>query len=497
MLTGHRSDPNHLTVTPQTRRRRKLRRQKTTISTRLSNVENTQTGTSIYQILMNTKSRVQGIGYNVKNFLFDDSRPVVLNVYSRLWLSGEQIEESETFYGKWSRIHRMTYRKQWPEALLNPKSQIYYDSDTGWGCTVRSSQMLLAHVLTRLDFPEKRVCVCFLDRVSSLLSVHNFVNSQSDKFAGEWFGPSSATSVVAKILSSYDSISLNLGVHISLDGRVKIPDLREESRQRMGSSFGSSIDTPPLTTCRKSYVGNSWEMCPSSLSGSSSFAPSPRDGFVDLSSSQISNHEFLLVEQDDGLSSASSSSSYSTDRSPGPSGDGQGFWARPVLLMIAVRLSPENEMSKSQTAALLSYMTLPCFAGVIGGPDRRCHFIIGLLEDRKEEEGLEYELLSIDPHIVQDAVTEVDSGIFQNATHPTRLSPACLCPSLAVAFLLKSQTDLDVLSHTLSTSMAGGFIEFVSPASAESGSALRPQYSAQLVEGVSGEEGLVLVAPVE
>ena len=505
MLTEHRSDPNDLTFTPQTRRRRKLRRQKTAIPTRLSNNEGPQPGSSIYQILVNTKSRVQGIGYNMKSFLFDDSRPIVFSEYSRLWLSGERIVNSESFYERWSQINRMTYRRKWPEPILNPRSLIFYDSDTGWGCTVRSSQMLVAHAMKRLDFPPSRVWECFLDRPGSVLSVHSFVRSQTDKLAGEWFGPSSATRVVCKILSSSESLWLNLGVFVSFDGRLSAPGIVEQSRAQMGSSFGSwSIDTPPVaTTCKKSTVANSWELlcnetnicCPSSLSGCSSLAPSPRDGFVDLCHSHMSTNEFLLVEEDDGMSVASSS----VDRLPVVVVQSQDVWSRPVLVMVAVRLSPGTELSAAQTAALLSYMTLPSFVGIIGGPDKRCHFIVGLLEESNPEGG-SYELLSMDPHIVQEAVTGDDSTLttnpFENAAHPTRLSPSCLCPSLALSFLLRSQTDLDVLTCTLSTSMAGGFIELLPSGGGDEEE--RPHYTtSEVAEGEPDDAALVLVSAPE
>ena len=177
----------------------------------------------------------------------------------------------------------------------------------------------------------------------------------------------------------------------------------------------------------------------------------------------------------------------------------QDVWSRPVLVMVAVRLSPGTELSAAQIAALLSYMTLPSFLGLIGGPDKRCHFIVGLLEESNPEGG-SYELLSMDPHIVQEAVTGDDSTLtnnpFENAAHPTRLSPSCLCPSLAVSFLLRSQTDLDVLTCTLSTSMAGGFIELLPSGGADEEE--RPLYTtSQVEEGEADDAALVLVTAPE
>jgi hypothetical protein len=139
------------------------------------------------------------------------------------------------------------------------------------------------------------------------------------------------------------------------------------------------------------------------------------------------------------------------------------LWSRPVLIVVAIRLSPTNEITQAQLAALLWYMTLPWFVGVLGGPDRRCHYIVGLVEERGDEVENDgsfiYNLLSIDPHFVQEAATRGVESEFRNAEHPTRISPSILCPSLAIGFLVHSQDDLEKLKEQVNNPKQGSFIE--------------------------------------
>ena len=414
-------------------------------------------------MLMNTKTAVQGLGYNVKHYLFDDSRPVIIDeVVGRVWLFGELVTSTTEFYSRWSRIHRMTYRRHWPDPLLNPRTSIVFDSDTGWGCTIRSCQMMVSHALLRIGLPESRVLPLFADRETAFLSVHSFVNSQTDKFAGEWFGPSSVSLVLRRLLSSPQAASLGLGIVVSLDGVILTTDVIAQSRSEIGASLGSSVETPPMTERRRA---NSWDFC-----GPSPLARSPPCGFVDITNSECVRQEFWVIDESkdeyDGV--GSDASSPSSESSP------LEDWRRPVLVVVAVRLSPDSELSGPQIAALLWYSTLPSFCGILGGPDRRCHFIVGLAEEG------EYTLLSIDPHIVQEA----GEGGFSNAAHPTRLAPACLCPSLAVGFLVRNQAELDRLREQTAT--AGAFVEV-----RDAGAAPPRRFAATVVH--ESEEPMVLL----
>ena len=480
MLTEHKSDPCYVTVTPS-RRKRQLRKQKTAISRQSSSHENMSSSSSLYQFLVSTRSAVQGLGYNMRSYLFDDSRPVCLDVgfRTRAWLMGKQIETTEAFETAWSRVLRMTYRKHLPEPLYDEQSGVSYDADTGWGCTIRSCQMMVAETISRLGISRQRTASLFLDKPEALFSIHRFISSQSEKPPGQWFGPTSVALVLQRILGSPDGQPVGLGMVVSVDGRLSSAEILSQSRQEIENSF-SSASTPLLQTVQKSHRANSWELCndnpSSSYSGQSScMEPSPRAGFIDITNSETVREEFWVVDVDSDVSEESAVV--------------DGPWARPVLVVVAIRLSPDNEMSQAQIAALLSYMTLPSCVGVLGGPERRCHYLVGLLEDQLEEGGFEYTMLSVDPHIVQEAVVETDVSCFRNSANPSRVSPSFLCPSLALGFLLKTQADLDQLSEQLGSYMTGGFVEFTE---SSVGPRKSPQYAAKVVvEG--NEEPLVLL----
>lgn len=481
MLSEHKSDPCYAPITPS-RRSRQLRKQKTTISRQSSANDNSGSSSSLYQFLASTKSAVQGLGYNMRNYLFDDSRPVQLEggFRTRAWLMGKPVDTTAAFDSVWARFYRMTYRKHFPEPLCDPVSSISYDADTGWGCTIRSCQMMVAEVLCRMGTPRARIASSFLDRPHALFSIHRFISSQTEKPAGQWFGPTSAALALQCILASPEGQPAGLGMVVSLDGRLSVSAILAQSRHDMEASL-SSEGTPLPPTVRKSVRANSWEFCneqpSSSFSGQSScLVPSPRAGFIDITNSETVREEFWLIDADSDVSEES-------EIIDDP-------WARPVLVVVAIRLSPENEMSQAQIAALLSYMTLPSCVGVLGGPERRCHYLVGLLEDQVEEGGFEYTLLSIDPHIVQEAVVDADASSFRNSANPSRVSPSYLCPSLAIGFLLKSQTDLDQLSDQLKSHMTGGFIDIVA---SDTSAGDRQQYAAQIV--LEGEDPLVLLDP--
>ena len=462
MLTKHKSDPNSGTSTSGMRNRRKLKKQQTSISRQSSSSESFPPGYSLYQMLMNTKSAVQGIGYNVRHFLFDESRPVLGSGQpDRAWILGEFFNSAGRFYAKWSMLNRMTYRRHWVDHIINPVTNVVYDSDTGWGCTIRSCQMLVAHALCRSGYNRKRVPALFSDCESSCLSIQRFVHADDDKRAGEWFGPTSVTLTIEKLLRNPDASALGLGIYVSLDGRLYKPDIQEESKYTASaSSAPSSVDSPRLTLGRTGRV-NSWNLCAHEqaiecpISISSSLAASPRSGFIDVGTPpprESPSEEFWMIEEP----SSSSEDSF-INMTPGI------LWSRPVLVIVAIRLSPTNEATKAQLASLMWYMTLPWFVGVLGGPDRRCHYIVGLVEERGDDvengESPIYNLLSIDPHIVQEAAVRGIEAEFRNAEHPARISPSMLCPSVAIGFLVSNQDDLEKLEEQINRPKEGSFIE--------------------------------------
>lgn len=67
----------------------------------------------------------------------------------RAWLLGRQSRSTADFYTVWRGIRRMTYRKNFETPLYNQSKHLEFHCDTGWGCTIRSAQMLLLVALKR------------------------------------------------------------------------------------------------------------------------------------------------------------------------------------------------------------------------------------------------------------------------------------------------------------------------------------------------------------
>lgn len=110
----------------------------------------------------------------------------------------------------------ITYRKDFPRLLGS-----YTTSDSGWGCMIRSSQMILARALVlhflgknwRLKGPDfddpihRMIVTWFGDSPDSSMcpfSIHQFVKfgEKQNRKVGEWFGPSSVSYVLQSVLES-------------------------------------------------------------------------------------------------------------------------------------------------------------------------------------------------------------------------------------------------------------------------------------------------------
>jgi len=125
----------------------------------------------------------------------------------------------------------LTYRKHFPSL-----SDTMWTTDAGWGCMLRSMQMLLADALIvhylRPDWrysPSKRrhpnyaqILRSFCDYPDCMFSIHSLLSQNSSKKAGTWFGPGECAYMVQKCVHS----SLNgLKVVLASDGVLYSEDV--------------------------------------------------------------------------------------------------------------------------------------------------------------------------------------------------------------------------------------------------------------------------------
>eukprot|EP00298_Acanthocystis_sp_HF-20_P002934 c13315_g1_i1.p1 GENE.c13315_g1_i1~~c13315_g1_i1.p1 ORF type:complete len:398 (-),score=121.63 c13315_g1_i1:44-1237(-) len=230
-----------------------------------------------------------------------------------------------------------------------------YNTDMGWGCMMRTGQMVLANSLIRLFFQKDwRVTSCsqyesqrykeflslFSDTMRAPISIQRIalMGEQLDIKVGQWFGPTTICHVLKRLVMA--NISSLVRVYVSQDAVIYEDEIIE---------------------CSKN-------------------------------------------------------------------------WTKPVLLLIPLRLGLQFiEPSLAQMAA--ETLTLPQSLGIIGGKKSTSFYFVGKQENN---------LLFIDPHYPQSTVP-MDNFSFESF-HSSQLAQIKLTemdPSLAIAFLCRSQQDLD------------------------------------------------------
>lgn len=138
-----------------------------------------------------------------------------------VWLLGQEYtnlnEQFSEYMSQFESIIWMTYRRDF-DAMVPYE----YTSDAGWGCMLRSAQMILCQALQRYilgpnwrlrlgDQPLEKEFVkllkWFVDTPDQecIYSIHNMVKigMQYDKLPGEWYGPTTAAQVIRYVVFLY------------------------------------------------------------------------------------------------------------------------------------------------------------------------------------------------------------------------------------------------------------------------------------------------------
>jgi cysteine protease ATG4 len=330
-----------------------------------------------------------------------------------------------------SSLFWFTYRCDFPE--IAPYN---ITSDAGWGCMLRSAQMLLGQALRlhyksrdwkpqhslsrrRQDPFVRSMLTWFADFPSSssdfsVYSLHNMVAAglaKYDKLPGEWYGPGTACYVLRDLVQMHErqqaTGKVNVDnkifrVHVASQGAVYRDTIQELMTRDARALFEEEKKKKAKERPPAHPLDQQWED--------------------------------ELVESVDSVE-----------------------WDTALLLLIPLRLGLKS-FNEEYVRAVAHTFSLPQSVGVLGGRPRGARWFYGALSDGSK-------ILGLDPHTVQNAprrrtarvngkssqVVELSDDYMRSVhtTYPEVFSLLKMDPSIALGFYCRNQADLDKLLVSL------------------------------------------------
>ena len=316
----------------------------------------------------------------------------------------------------------LTYRRDIPELGGG------VTSDCGWGCMLRSGQMLLAQALLthwlgrdwRLSSaadpglePTERwqterlhraVLAVFADSPDTRaapLSLHAVLRlgRTAGKVAGDWFGPHTAAHLLAAAARSCErgagaGLLDTVAVYVAQDCTV----YRGDVEALCSGTGGKQTDAEDFSLVELPRAG----------------AETARDVEVD--------GETWCLESPASLTEDST-------------------W-KSVIILVPVRLGSEV-LNPVYNSCIKNLLTLECCLGIIGGKPRHSLYFVGFQDE---------DLLHLDPHRLQDRVDSLQPE-FPTATFhcrgPRKLPLRRMDPSCCLGFYLRTRTEWAAWADTI------------------------------------------------
>uniref|UniRef100_A0A3B3CAL8 Cysteine protease n=1 Tax=Oryzias melastigma TaxID=30732 RepID=A0A3B3CAL8_ORYME len=343
-------------------------------------------------------------GWTVKTKTsFNKTSPIIVLGHTYLLNSEDEVERFRLDFV--SRIW-LTYRREFPQLEGST-----WTTDCGWGCMLRSGQMLLAqglllhlmprdwtwpdaHQLTDVDFeifrprspalrnsqkkrPEssrdrlaepthQRLVTWFGDQPPAPFGVHQLVDigKGSGKKAGDWYGPSVVAHILRKAVAK-TSVGQSLAVYVAQDCTV--------------------------------YKEDVLQLCDPSLS----------------------------------------------QRAADPSSQ---TW-KSVIILVPVRLGGEA-LNPSYIECVKNILRLDCCIGIIGGKPKHSLYFIGFQDEQ---------LLYLDPHYCQPVVDVTQANFSLESFHcssPKKMPFNRMDPSCTVGFYAKTKKDFESLCSVVGMALS-------------------------------------------
>ncbi|CAH0475125.1 unnamed protein product [Peronospora belbahrii] len=365
-----------------------------------------------------------------------------------VWLLGRRFNDAtasefEAYKRSFEAILWFTYRHNFPQ--MTPYE---YTSDAGWGCMLRSAQMLLGQALQRCllgrnwhlpalfeangdtKLPETYVQLLkwFADsnELDCRYSIHHMVKLgiQYDKLPGEWYGPTTAAQVLRDLVNLH--------------------------RCEFGGEVAMYVPQEGVV-----YTDDVTRLCVSHLE----------------EEKEKTEEKEKKKKTEDGALPA-----FFDPLLHPPMNEDTFKWSTALLILIPLRLGLDH-VNESYVPALQKTFTFPQSVGIIGGKKGHSVYFVGTQQDQ---------LHLLDPHDVHPA-PELNVA-FPTATHlrtvhssrPLVMDVTTIDPSLALGFLCENRADYEDFEWRVRTlhdevKANGGMCPF-------SVAARRPDYAASGVD---------------
>uniref|UniRef100_A0AC34PW18 Cysteine protease n=1 Tax=Panagrolaimus sp. JU765 TaxID=591449 RepID=A0AC34PW18_9BILA len=158
--------------------------------------------------------------------------------YVRTCQGSSYEEDCPLFFNDYSSRIWLTYRRDF-SALGNTQKT----TDCGWGCMLRSAQMMIAQALTVLHLGRayrltektnevlRSIIKLFEDIPDSELGIHKLISIIGDDAVGQWFSPSRAMASLRDVISeSTNDFLKDVEVYLTVDNCIFLNEVEELSK---------------------------------------------------------------------------------------------------------------------------------------------------------------------------------------------------------------------------------------------------------------------------
>uniref|UniRef100_A0A7S3NKN2 Cysteine protease n=1 Tax=Aureoumbra lagunensis TaxID=44058 RepID=A0A7S3NKN2_9STRA len=311
-----------------------------------------------------------------------------------------------------SKIFWFTYRSGFPS--MEPCG---YSDDAGWGCMLRSCQMLMATALQRHLGEKRRMDIIqwFNDEPGEkcIYSIHNMVRCglRYDMLPGEWYGPGVASHVLRDLCEMHDA-ALD-------DAHDLFMTVTSQERPLCEEDVLLSVTKP---SSAEEETANTYSL----------ETPTSCDEDIQHNFDPLLRPPPSIERQ---KQNAQKRTKAKRQRLESP-------WCKSALIIIPLRLGLAK-LDPIYFDALLATLQFPQSLGFVGGRPRQALYFIGSVSKQ---------LIGLDPHIVQPATSNIFSKSHLDSLvclQPRKVHLDAIDPSLALAFYCRDRNDFSDLSRRI------------------------------------------------